>query len=441
MPGLAEAIKGSHEERHDLLHAALRALFGENEWPWIRATFDDAIVYEHRQNGKRRTFKRTYTMDDAGVVTFGEPEEVKVTEDIEPVAETVQIETELVPITEAAKGADKQGRKLFKLLKPGWSKNNRYYSKEMLQRDIPGAFPKGTHMYLNHQTEAEEQARPEGDVRDLAAVFDEDPKWIEKGPDGPGMYVKGKVLSHFRPLVDEIAEHTGLSIRAFGLAKVGEVDGQVGDIIERITGGKSVDFVTKPGADGKVLDLVESLRTPPQNPPAPATDPKEIQVDEAQLKEAIAAQVAEAVKPLSEELTATKTELATVKADNARMTEAARSNVARTRALSLLEKSGFPDTAKDRVATDVAANPPLSESGAIDEAKLAEAVKARATAEAAYLEAAGWRRPGTVVGMGGDLDPFAAPAEIKNENLVEGFTGLFGLSENGAKIAVAGRLN
>lgn len=444
LTGLAEAIKGSHEERHELLHAALRALFGENEWPWIRATFDDSIVYEHRQNGKRRTFKRTYTMDDAGVVTFGEPEEVRVTEDVEPVAETVQIETELIPITEASKGADKQGRKLFKLLKAGWSLNERHYSKEVLERDIPVAFPKGTHMYLNHQTEAEEKARPEGDVRDLAAVFEEDPRWIEKGPDGPGMYVKGKVFSHYRPLVDEIAEHTGLSIRAFGLKRVGEVDGKVGDIIERITGGKSVDFVTKPGADGKVLELVESLRTPPQNPPAPATDPKEIQVDEAQLKEAIAAQVAEAVTPLNEKVAALEAENKAKDQTIAIFVEAGRTKTAREKALKMIAESGLrslPETAKDRIATEVAANPPLTEAGVIDDTKLAESVKASATSMTALLEAAGWQRPGTVVGMGGDTDPFAAPAEIKTENLVEGFTGLFGLSENGAKIAVAGRLN
>lgn len=443
MPGLAEAIKGSQEERHELLHAALRGLFGENEWPWIRGTFDDSIVYEHRQNGKRRTFKRTYTMDDAGVVTFGEPEEVRVTEDVEPVAETVQIETELVPITEAAKGADKQGRKLFKLLKPGWSLNKRYYSKEMLQRDLPGAFPKGTHMYLNHQTEAEESARPEGDVRDLAAVFEEDPKWMDKGPDGPGMYVKGKVLDHMRPTVEAIAPHTGLSIRAFGHRRVGEIDGQVGDIIERITGGKSVDFVTKPGADGKVLELVESLR-PSHNPTPPPNEPKENGMDEAQ----IIAKIDEAVKPLQDSLTSVttklteaQTELATVKADNARMVEAGRSTQAHARAIVLLERSGFPDGAKDRVATDVASNPPLNEAGAIDEAKLAEAVKARATTEAAYLEAAGWKRPGTVVGMGGGTDPFAAFVEVKDEDLVEGYKGLFGLSDKGAEIAVAGRMN
>jgi hypothetical protein len=437
--GLAEAVKGSHEERNQLLLSSLRALMDENEYPWIRATFDDSVVYERRQNGKYVTFRRTYTIDDEGKVTFGEPQEVRVTEDVEPVTEsTVQVQSELIPLVEAA---NSQGLMLMKLIAPGWSLNSRYYSEAVLKRDIAKIFPKGTHVYVNHQTEAEETARPEGDLRDLAAVFESKPEWRTE-PAGPGMYAKIRVFEHWRPFVAEVKEHIGSSIRSWGLGKDGEVEGRFGTIIERLTGGKSVDLVTLPGAGGKVMDLLEAARTHPHQPDPPATDPKETEVDAEQLNEAIKAQVTEAVKPLQDELTSTKTELAAVKAENARMVEAGRSTQARDKALKLIAESGLkalPDTAKARIATAVAANPPLTESGTIDETKLAEAVKTTANTEAAYLEAAGWQRPGIVTGMG-DTDPFATTAEVKDEDLVAGYNGLFGLSESGAKRAVAGRL-
>ncbi len=53
-----------------------------------------------------------------------------------------------------------------------------------------------------------------------------------------------------------------MSIRATGKAKEGTApDGKKGPIIEQLTRGISVDYVTTPGAGGQVLQLFEAVRT------------------------------------------------------------------------------------------------------------------------------------------------------------------------------------
>ena len=58
---------------------------------------------------------------------------------------------------------------LVKIISPGRGSSG-YYTKELLERDGPQIFKRGTLMYINHATAAEEAARPEGDYSKLAAV-------------------------------------------------------------------------------------------------------------------------------------------------------------------------------------------------------------------------------------------------------------------------------
>jgi hypothetical protein len=57
-----------------------------------------------------------------------------------------------------------------------------------------------------------------------------------------------------------------MSIRASGKAKEGKAEGRTGPIIEQLTRGISVDYVTKPGAGGKILQLFEAARKPQVTP-------------------------------------------------------------------------------------------------------------------------------------------------------------------------------
>jgi len=173
-------------------------------------------------------------------------------------AVSIDITGDCIPLKEGAVGQD--GSAYLKLITPGWGSSG-YYSPELLERDGSKAFPKGTKNFWNHQTDAEEVARPEGDLRDLASVLTEDAHWKPNGPAGPGLYARAKVFEQFRQPVDDLAKHIGVSIRATGKAKEGTAEGRKGPIIQELNRGISVDYVTTPGAGGQILQLFESARS------------------------------------------------------------------------------------------------------------------------------------------------------------------------------------
>lgn len=144
------------------------------------------------------------------------------------------------------------------IIEAGWGSSG-YYSEAMLARDIPRIYPAGTHMYLNHPTEAEDQARPERDLRDLVAVFETDPFMA-----GIAAVTTAHIFEHWLPVFEdeEFCKAIGCSIRAFGVAEETDMHGSEGrPNIKQLTEGLSVDFVTMAGANGKVGKLKESLRT------------------------------------------------------------------------------------------------------------------------------------------------------------------------------------
>lgn len=179
-------------------------------------------------------------------------------------AAEIEILGDCIPLREGAVGQD--GTAYLKLIAPGWGSSG-YYPAEVLERDGPQVFKAGTKNFWNHQTDAEEAARPEGDLRDLASVLSEDAHYDRSGPAGPGLYAKAKVFEQFRQPVDDLAKHIGMSIRASGKAREGEADGKKGRIIEQISRGVSVDYVTTPGAGGKILQLFEAARSTSRNSP------------------------------------------------------------------------------------------------------------------------------------------------------------------------------
>lgn len=90
-PGLAvKAIVGSYEERSEQLREALRTLHSTDPavgytYCWVRATFDDHVVYEVDAPDGTTTYSRTYTIDGT-TITFGEPQQVNVSQVVTPAA-------------------------------------------------------------------------------------------------------------------------------------------------------------------------------------------------------------------------------------------------------------------------------------------------------------------------------------------------------------------
>lgn len=142
----------------------------------------------------------------------------------------------------------------FTIIKPGLSKNNRYYPADMLKRDYK-VF-EGAKMFVNHATDREDAARPEGDINNWAANITK--VWPES--DGtlkanakvidPALKAKMKLLGEAGLL-----NTMGVSIRAMGQATPGEVNGHKCKVVEGFKAAKSVDFVTFAGAGGAVESL------------------------------------------------------------------------------------------------------------------------------------------------------------------------------------------
>lgn len=164
---------------------------------------------------------------------------------------------EVVVLKEKAVRPD--GTIQLRVVKPGWGTSG-YYPAEVLERDGPNIYRSGTQMFWNHATATEESERPEGNLRDLAAVLISDSRWDAQGPVGPGLYADALVFEGYRKTVDEIGPYIGTSIRGFGRATTGEAEGRKGRIISALTSAHSVDFVTKAGAGGEIVQLFEAAR-------------------------------------------------------------------------------------------------------------------------------------------------------------------------------------
>lgn len=313
------------------------------------------------------------------------------------------ITSELVPLIESAVQDD--GTAQLKVITPGWGSTG-YYPVEVLKRDAAAAFPAGTHMYLDHPTLSESIERPERSIKDLAATLLEDAHWVDTGPDGPGVYAKAQVVEGYRDVLNAVAPNTGVSIHANGsLDESGEAEGKRGPIIRRIAAAtesqNSIDFVTRPGAGGRMVELFEAARAPQKGQPVMADDTKltEAQTRIARLEEALI---------LRDARDFLRAELAHVE---------------------------LPDMTRRRIAESLAANPPAKD-GALDRVALKLMLDDAVKSETTYLvEVAGY---GRVAGMGAPSDPAASdPAKVE-ASLTEAFADL-GLSKDAAILAARGR--
>lgn len=143
-----------------------------------------------------------------------------------------------------------------KVIESGWGSSG-YYGADMLRQYGPGVFKKGTKVFMNHPSMTEENDRPERDVEKLAGKLTTDAYFSESDN---GLIAEIQFYSHYAPIIKEMAEDVGLSIRAFGEASVGEAEGREGPIIETLVADEltSVDVVTVAGAGGKFISLLES---------------------------------------------------------------------------------------------------------------------------------------------------------------------------------------
>lgn len=312
---------------------------------------------------------------------------------------------EFVPLREKALRRD--GTVGLRLIGPGWGSSG-FYPVETLRRDGPQVFRAGTKMYWNHPTMNQESERPEGDLRDLAAVLVSDAKWEESGAAGPGLYADAKVFSGYAGALEELAPHIGVSIRASGRASTGEADGRKGMIINALTTGRSVDFVTEPGAGGRVVEMFEAARGS-----GGAGERKSERAEDEQASGNNALLSVGESTPKSgggnvDELEKVQGELVTaqgriqsLETERDRLAEALLVRDAQGIVREALGQVTLPGVTVARLQRSAATNPPVTAEGKLDEAGLRQRVAEMVAAETQYLqEAAGWGQ-GRIEGMGG----------------------------------------
>lgn len=145
------------------------------------------------------------------------------------------------------------GRAKIGIITPGVGTSGTYPKETIEAAGRDRVFAQGTKMFFNHATEAEDWARPEGDLHNLVGVLTEDAHWDD---DAGGLVAEAKIYSHWKPIIAEMADDIGVSIRASGEVK--EADGE--RIVTKLTEARSVDFVTKAGRGGRVIEVLESAR-------------------------------------------------------------------------------------------------------------------------------------------------------------------------------------
>lgn len=145
------------------------------------------------------------------------------------------------------------GRAKIGIITPGTGSSGTYPRETIEAAGRDRVFAKGTQMFWNHATEAEDWNRPEGDLHNLVGVLAEDAHWDDEAG---GLVAEAKIYSHWKPIVADMAEDIGVSIRASG--EVSEANGQ--RVVTKLTEARSVDFVTKAGRGGRVMEVLESAR-------------------------------------------------------------------------------------------------------------------------------------------------------------------------------------
>ena len=303
----------------------------------------------------------------------------------------------------------------IKLIAPG-AGSSAFYPEEVLKRDGPKVFKKGTHVYLNHATAAEEAQRPEGDVNNLAGVLTTDAVYHESHAKGPGLYGRMKVFADHAQTVEEKAPHVGMSIRASGVAESGTRKNGL-PVLKEFTSAESVDVVTRAGAGGMILTEAARSANPTQEA---SMDAEELKV----LRETVAATTARTNALLEKEMR------------REAITESAR---------VLRDVAMRPESKEYVIQTVVERGVPKTADGKLDVAKLTEAINDEAKRFAAALG-----QTQRVTGMGQAAGPqlteadktrLAESEKAEAAQVTEAWSSIFGGNVALAEVAMKGRAN
>jgi len=385
---IAEAM--SYEDRRAAIYAALSGADSKFS-PEIVETHDDYVIVHDWQSEPQRHYRIAYTVAEDDSIVLGERAEVEVT--YKPVTQEaargpaaggeLDVLREVTRLTEAT-AADAEGR-LWRvtIIRPGWSENNRYYSREVLAG--AARLVEGAKAYADHPTETELRERPERSVRDIVGHY----SGARQEGDGrvtADLHVL-ESAAWLKSILREAPRLVGISINALGKTSSGIAEGRSGVLVDAIGRIQGADVVTEPAAGGSIDRLVASNRKGGTED----MDWKDVTVEalqqqrpdlakavaDAALKEARPA-AEEAVKPLREALEAAQKVNAAL---GARVVQLE----ARDVVSGHLGKSNLPEAARARVRQLVEASTPLKADGALDVEALDKRLGEAIIAEQKYI--------------------------------------------------------
>lgn len=366
------------------LSTALQDSLGPDQWGYVQDVIGDDNTGELIYALGGKLWKCSYTITKTGTtraVTLATSKQVQVMPQmsyVKATGTTIESGTALAETTTFGDGVSRmeeaaEGSYTIKVIKAGQG-SSAFYPKEVLKSQGPRIFRAGTKMYMDHATEAERRARPEGSVKNLAGVLTGNAYWDENGKKGPGLYAPIKVFADYQEQIASKAPHIAVSIRAMGTGET--KDGVF--TVKQFTHAESIDFVTEPGAGGAIL--TESGK--------PATKEKtDMERNEVEaLLETKLAPLQATVTTLTESNTKLSTALSEAQATNVKLVAAGLMNEARLHIAPKLQTEKLPPTARVRVSESLLSGTlPTAADGSLDRAKLDEAYVAAVKIEADYI--------------------------------------------------------
>lgn len=164
--------------------------------------------------------------------------------------------SESVPLEEAAPSHLGSRKFRARLIESDIWGSSGYYSAAVLKEAATAkVFGASTPIFFDHPGYSESSDRPERSVRDLAGKITSDAVL-----EADGLYADIEIYPHVAAVVEAMAADIGMSIRATAEVDRGEAAGRNGVLISRFVEAQSVDLVTKAGAGGKIISLMESAR-------------------------------------------------------------------------------------------------------------------------------------------------------------------------------------
>lgn len=214
-------------------------------------------------------------------------------------------ELEVVEASGFGYSTELQGRRYkVRLIEGNRLGSSGYYPADMLLRDGPKIFTKGTPMYLDHQTPEERENKPFGSVSTFAAELAED-AYYEKD----GLYAEIEVFEHHMPMIKSLKDRIGISIRARGLATVELMEGKRVKVFQSLTEARSADFVVRAGAGGKIVSILESAELETSDTDSESTEGKDNMDEVLEALKVLTASTDKRLTSIEEALTSAAVEL------------------------------------------------------------------------------------------------------------------------------------